>query len=500
MMTMTVNKRNTKVCTTIILYHTSHCKMRVSSLTRPTFARCVGIVAAFALANLFLAPDGAEEVTSSARFLSDEDASGVISFFSRTSTEAQQKRESLRRLEEPDLLCQRKCLHRRNKIYYVDRGAGLGDRTWMFHDLAQLAGYLCAELVLPPPSMMLCRHHNNGQAVKKSLTWQDFYNITYFENNSPAIKSGYEEFGDNYDDWRHWRLYEHVFDMKSEGSKYKDWKYIVDQRFWRSTFQELLDFTYEQDFLDAMADSSSTPAPEQGFIWELHDGFYPSDLWGNGLPPDPSDEIRERAQKAGIWNEGMRPYLWMGDTNLDGCRYTPDYPKSTHAAMIVDMVESAIHSNHPDDTIYGSLHIRRGDAIQDCDTSLAKMKEFFTCSLKGTEEVGRHIAILMATDETDAAYKQAVVDMVDGYPHVSIVDIDTWVREMIAKETKAGHIPPGMNNNYHVYGIGNGVKSDKKVAFKMQKRRKDWCEMCVPVKEILLEQLGGMNGIITNSE
>jgi len=462
--------------------------MRVS-LTKPTFARCVGTVAAFALVNLFLTPD---EMT--ARFLSDEDAS--VETFS-SSTEQQLEKESLRRLEEPDFSCQRKCSHRRNKIYYEDPGAGLGDRTFLFHDLAQLAGYLCAELVLPPPSIMLSTMHNDGQPIEKSLVWQDFYNITYFEDNSPAIKAG--NFKDGFDQWRQ----THLFDMETEGSKYKDWKYIVEvnSHNWRSAFQELLDFTYEQDFLEAMAYTSSTPPPEQGFIWELHQGFYQADLWGHGLPPDPSEKIREMAQEAGIWNEGMRPYLWTFKTNLDGCRYTPDYVSSSHMHMMANRVESVIHSNHPDGTIYGALHIRRGDALNECDTSLATMKEFFTCSLKGTEEIGRHIALLMMSDERDAGYRQAVVDMVDDYPHVTIVDVDTRVRMMIAEATEGGDIPPGMNNNYHLYGIEQMLRSESKMAFKMEKRKTEWCQKCVPVKEILLEKLlVGVNGMVTNAE
>ena len=269
---------------------------------------------------------------------------------------------------------------------------------------------------------------------------------------------------------------------------------------WRSQFQELLGFTYEQDFLDAMAYSSSTPPPKQGFIWELHDGYYSSKLWGHGLPPDPSEKIREMAQQAGIWNEGMRPYLWTSKTNLDGCRYTPDHTSSSHMVMIANRVESAIHSNHPDDTIYGALHIRRGDTLNQCDTSLAAMKEFFTCSLKGTEEIGRHIALLMMSDERDAGYRQAVVDMVDDYPHVSIVDIDAKVRMMIAEATEGGDIPPGMDNNYNLYGIEQMLKSESKMAFKMEKRKTEWCEKCVPVKEILLEKLVGVNDMVTNSE
>ena len=118
-----------------------------------------------------------------------------------------------------------------------------------------------------------------------------------------------------------------------------------------------------------MAYTSSTPPLNQGFIWELNNVFNHSDLWGRGLPPDPSEKIREMAEEAGIWNEGMRPYLWKSKTNLHGCRYTPNYVNSSHMAKMANRLDSVIHLNHPDDMIYGVLYIRRGDKLSHCDTT-----------------------------------------------------------------------------------------------------------------------------------
>jgi hypothetical protein len=386
--------------------------------------------------------------------------------------------------------CQRKCSNHRNKMYYVDPGAGLGDRTTIFHDLAALAGYLCAELVLPPPSRLLNSDHNNGEYVKKSVIWQDLYNITFLQDATPAIKNGYEEFGDNFERWGSWQDGE-LFDSKSDGSKYKGWKHIISQNSMkrREELQTLLDFTYQQE-LDAISNPSSSASAEPiGFIWEWHRNFYQTDILRHDIP-DPSPEIRKKAEDAGIWNSGMRPYVRTFDTNIEGCHYTPDYATSNHMKMMRKRIQDFMHSKFSDDTFYGLLQIRRGDAINDCDTTLETMKEYFACSFNGTEEIGRHITLLMMSDEVDPVYRQAVLDLISDYPNVSIMDLDATVSKMVHEASVDGSIPEGMdNNNYYIFDIEQAYKG--RVDFKMSKRRRDWCDDCVPVKEILLEKLLG---------
>eukprot|EP00979_Chaetoceros_neogracilis_P014103 scaffold4441_cov157-Chaetoceros_neogracile.AAC.1 len=286
-----------------------------------TFKKCVGVLATFALVNLFLAPDEAmpdrfllghgDEPTAPARTANIEIAMVPVEPLVSDVHQLEQLETDprIRFLESDRHLsdgaadtyssCQRKCSHHRNKMYYVDHGAGLGDRTTIIHDMAALAGYLCAELVLPPPSRLLNSGHNNGEYVKKSVIWQDLYNITFLQDATPAIKNGYEEFGDDFERWDNSPL----FDAKSDGSKYKGWKHIIsaNQKKRREELQTLLDFTYQQE-LDAISNpSSSTSAEPIGFIWEWHKLFWHSDILRHDIP-DPSPEIRKKAEDAGIWN------------------------------------------------------------------------------------------------------------------------------------------------------------------------------------------------------
>jgi hypothetical protein len=85
------------------------------------------------------------------------------------------------------LTYQRYCSRRINKIYYKDGAAGLGDRKIIIHDLSQLAGYLCAEVVVPPPSKFLDKQHNFGRHISTDILWSDLFNITFIEDGYPSF-------------------------------------------------------------------------------------------------------------------------------------------------------------------------------------------------------------------------------------------------------------------------------------------------------------------------
>lgn len=108
--------------------------------------------------------------------------------------------------------------------------------------------------------------------------------------------------------------------------------------------------------------------------------------------------------------------------------------------------------------VQSKLKIRRGDAINECDTRLKTTKAYFACPSKGTEEVGRHITLLVMSDERDVAYGQAIVDVVDAYPHISIVDLDSTVRRMVQEAVKEGSIPNGMDKNYCIFNTEKMVQ------------------------------------------
>ncbi|GFH60032.1 hypothetical protein CTEN210_16511 [Chaetoceros tenuissimus] len=142
--------------------------------------------------------------------------------------------------------CRRVCSGRpiKNKIYWAYGQAGLDDRKTIIHNLAQIAGFLCAEVVLPPPSRLLSPFHNNGMLIDDQLEWSDFSNLTFASDNQPVIKSGRDEFGQHFEDWHQFPL----FDTVSETSKYQHWFHVVSkENDWKTDFQSILDYTYLQE-------------------------------------------------------------------------------------------------------------------------------------------------------------------------------------------------------------------------------------------------------------
>ena len=67
--------------------------------------------------------------------------------------------------------------------------------------------------------------------------------------------------------------------------------------------------------------------------------------------------------------------------------------------------------------MYGYFHIRRGDAIEECDTSIEVIQQFLECSLNGTEHSGKDITILLGSDEQDMYYRQNITNLANYCVH-----------------------------------------------------------------------------------
>jgi hypothetical protein len=153
--------------------------------------------------------------------------------------------------------CWRKCPHRKNIIYFKDGPAGLSDRKFIIRDLAELAGYLCAHLVLPPPTELLDPIHNFNEQVSIENDWSDYFNITFAEDGEPVVRND-------------------VFiDEARKKIDRSDWLHVISSdRKMRDDFEMIHRFTWEQ------STNSS-----KGFVWEIHK-IYRSDLWENDRLPD----------------------------------------------------------------------------------------------------------------------------------------------------------------------------------------------------------------------
>lgn len=380
--------------------------------------------------------------------------------------------------------CRRVCSGRpiKNKIYWAYGQAGLDDRKTIIHNLAQIAGFLCAEVVLPPPSRLLSPFHNNGMLIDDQLEWSDFSNLTFASDNQPVIKSGRDEFGQHFEDWHQFPL----FDTVSETSKYQHWFHVVSkENDWKTDFQSILDYTYLQE-------------EHHGFVWELKGSLYEADLFEDRLK-GPSQHIAETySDLIGNWKKvyrpRMRPFLLqhclingLNKEECKGCIYTKDNDADpSHLKMLKKRLEKRIHTQALDNTYLGHLHIRRGDVVQQCDTSINRMKEYFKCSLNETENLDHNITLLMTSDETDVSYREELMALVNEsgeYPHVTILDVDKMVKSVMRNAIRSGLLKERLMNNYIVFAAEELLRdwTSSFVDFRLLRRR-GRCKDCIHIK------------------
>jgi hypothetical protein len=133
------------------------------------------------------------------------------------------------------------------------------------------------------------------------------------------------------------------------------------------------------------------------------------------------------------------------------CNYKPTATHS-HLALRVaaEVIES--HSN------FISLHIRRGDIVELCDTSPLKVDLFMNCWLE--EDERNFDAIILLTDETDQSYLTSVIQVLRKYSlHVIHGD-----QQIITSLNNLGILEL---DNYVVYGAGKVIEEQaaKKTEF-----------------------------------
>ncbi|GFH47101.1 hypothetical protein CTEN210_03576 [Chaetoceros tenuissimus] len=387
--------------------------------------------------------------------------------------------------------CRRSCLYRQNKIYFVHSPAGLGDRKSIMKRLAQVAGYLCAQVVLPPPSYLLTSDHNKGQDISTSLEWRDFYNLTFIQDNVPAIKSAKQEFGKDASTTMDWNDVP-VFDTTSNASQYKNWLHVISEDGqWKRDFAKVVDYSFRY-----------ASSKNHGFIWEWKGSLHNADIFKEPLDGPSADVKSTLSSNGDIYKPSMRPLLELycsvngikNRTNeqCKGCVYTNDDVDPIMVKVMKKELEDRIQSLALDQSYFGHLHIRRGDSINDCDTSIPSMKDFLHCSLNNTKDLGRNITLLMTSDEDDEEYRLKILSIFDkerSYSHISILDIDAIAMNMLEDAIERKVIAQEVVSNYYIYNLEYMLRDwhSKVVDFHLIHRRST-CKKCIRIRKRLDKQ------------
>ena len=127
--------------------------------------------------------------------------------------------------------------------------------------------------------------------------------------------------------------------------------------------------------------------------------------------------------------------------------------------------------------MFGHLHLRRGDSIEGCNTTIPKMKEYLQCSLFHAQDKIGKIVLLFSSDERDENYRRTICQMVESQGPACI-DLDALIKMEIERL-----LNPSIVNNYFVFEVVRQISN--RVQFKLERRRQLSCSDCNNVTEML---------------
>lgn len=346
-------------------------------------------------------------------------------------------------------------LERTRRIVWYNYGdrAGLDDRRQVLWTLSNLAVSLCARVAVPPPLHLLDpeRHFTD---VSPALAWDDLVRVTDPYNVSVLweVRQPRREFtSTNYQEY-------HRVTTRQPTDFYRD-------------YQQLRKHSMEEETV-------LTP-----FLWEVKVSWHQVK---HGHWPGLEESARKTFQNVSSMEprgDSTVPAVFVDSTlepSTPGCLWIRPFGVPDEMKRLVETVWEEIYRYRTPATI-GFLHIRRGDSAHRCDTSLATLETYLSCSF-GTLPVSQRtipLIVLLATDDTDAGYRQGVAAIVNGLGlDVELIDLDALVWRHVKLLRSALH------TNYYVYAIEWEVKHVH-VHFVMERRHSQSCHTCEDLALVL---------------
>jgi hypothetical protein len=187
------------------------------------------------------------------------------------------------------------------------------------------------------------------------------------------------------------------------------------------------------------------------------------------------------------------------------CRYTQQH-NTALAQHLVDRVFAYIQNMYPETTGLAFFHIRRGDTLKVCNTTLPRMRNYLMCSLRGggggemaarisAEDFGTTMTLLLASDERDPCYRRAIQTIVEEDLGYNFVDLDqviwTVLRDYVqmANNTKNNtNDDSRLLNNMYVFYLNRMVSSDDRVDLELIQRRANCLDCARDMKRVVVNQ------------
>ena len=150
-----------------------------------------------------------------------------------------------------------------------------------------------------------------------------------------------------------------------------------------------------------------------------------------------------------------------GNTSFIGCDYG-DVRVSRHATRVADRLVAEL-TDDESNSQFVTLHVRRGDTVSQCDTTVPAVLAFLNCSKALAAYAPRRPQLLIFTDETDEAYLSELLSELQALPRWGgkVSHGDALVAATIGQ--RASH------DNYEVYAAAAYIMSRAGLALAIER-------------------------------
>lgn len=269
--------------------------------------------------------------------------------------------------------------------------------------------------------------------VHENLTWPDLQNIRFLNDNSPVLQT-YRVQGN---------INESYYDLAKylTEPEYDGWLRVSLQD---SPNEKHLNaqFLRQVNQLEKFITLQQTrPDLTKGFIWEMNPTMY---------------------HYSGVLKEWKQKHIKAD------CKIIKPYPDLVY--RLKEKFFEGLKRKHPYTNHFVYLHIRRGDTIDVCDTSLERMRDYLSCSFDQSKKYG-NFTILMSSDEKNSTYRKAIQSMVEDGGHRGFVDLDSAVWKLVRNYAETEDGGDRLLNNMVVFKIVKSIHYDEQVALVLAKHR-----------------------------
>jgi hypothetical protein len=315
--------------------------------------------------------------------------------------------------------------------------------------LADLAGYLCAVVEFPPPTKMLAPKHNDDMKSDPKIVWTDYWNITFIDNAQPSVRTLPVINGNRGSNTKYSKLGD---------EDYKEWYHVLTR-----TAEEVY-----HDF--EKIERASWEFSDPGFVWEIRVHWYPE------TRKVMRDGLKARDQSYPEWKMlPPDPKYPLGPS----CTYIKEEVPH-HVQNIVDDVKLLIENQSPPNATIGYFHVRRGDSMSGCDTSLARMTSYLQCTFQGLEKDRREITILFFSDDRNKKYRfgiQKIVEELEPAGRVKFIDLDKLVWGRLQQAEAEAEVEAYLVDNNYIFEVTEVLK-EQFGSFYLEQRRHLNCNDC----------------------